>query len=67
VLTDRPYYSGYTEEVRPNFLRVQSLIEGFNTGNSNNKIYDGQFLADNEDVVVVSFKSVTREGRRALT
>lgn len=31
-------------------------FKGFNTGNSNNKIYDGQFLADSEDVVVVSFK-----------
>jgi cholinesterase len=29
---------------------------GFNTGNSANKIYDGQHLAENQDVVVVSFK-----------
>jgi cholinesterase len=33
-----------------------SRTKGFATGNSANTIYDGQFLADNEDVVVVSFK-----------
>jgi carboxylesterase type B len=29
---------------------------GFATGNSNNKIYDGQYMAENQDVVIVSFK-----------
>jgi cholinesterase len=29
---------------------------GFNSGNSANKAYDGQWLADNQDVVVVSIK-----------
>jgi cholinesterase len=29
---------------------------GFATGNSANKIYDGQYMAENQDVVVVSFK-----------
>jgi cholinesterase len=29
---------------------------GFATGNSANAIYDGQYLADGEDVVVVSLK-----------
>lgn len=31
---------------------------GFATGNSANPIYNGEFIADNEDVVVVSFKYV---------
>lgn len=29
---------------------------GFATGNSANPIYNGEFIADNEDVVVVSLK-----------
>lgn len=32
---------------------------GFATGNSANPIYNGEFIADNEDVVVVSFKYVS--------
>jgi cholinesterase len=28
---------------------------GFATGNSANKIYDGQYIADSQDVIVVSF------------
>ena len=33
---------------------------GFATGNSDNKLYDGQHLAENQDVVVVSFKYVVQ-------
>lgn len=29
---------------------------GFNSGNSANKAYDGQWLAENQDVVVVTIK-----------
>jgi cholinesterase len=31
----------------------------FTTGNSDNPAYDGQFIADQEDVVLVSLKSVS--------
>lgn len=53
----RLYYFGYTEGVRWSPAYSTNLtLKGFNTGNSNNKIYDGQYLVDSEDVVVVSFK-----------
>jgi cholinesterase len=35
-----------------------NIHSGFATGNSANAIYDGQHLADLEDVVLVSFKYV---------
>lgn len=34
---------------------------GFATGNSDSPGYDGQFIADQEDVVVVSFKLVLED------
>jgi hypothetical protein len=42
--------------IRDFSMKACANFKGFATGNSNNKIYDGQFLADSEDVVVVSFK-----------
>lgn len=39
----------------------------FTTGNSNNPLYNGQYIADQEDVVVVTFKYVgNRSSKRSL-
>ena len=33
-----------------------TILKGFQTGNTNNPTYNGQYFADNEDVIVVSAK-----------
>lgn len=42
----------------PSVFQILTFLEGFTGGGANNPYYDGQALADEHEVVVVTIKSV---------